>query len=320
MAFAAPALTMAGKTLLHKGLAGETIKFTRIKMGDGILETQNPKELTDLIHTVTDVELVEISQKNEYVTMRGTFSNQELSSGFYWREFGLFAQDPDQGEILYCYSNAGDLAEYITSAETSEIVKKLTACIVIDSAQNIQFEVNSSITYADKAEFDELKQLVNLINNTATYKFVLDFTIPVNTWTNVSDTDRYGWKAEISNGNILQEHIPDITLASESLATAFEAGLCTTAETEDGKLCFWSQAKPTAEIAGSCTLWGGSNGGTTASGGGVVPIASYDRLGIVQISSGLNITEEGELSVAVATDEEVDAMLAEIYGEEGAEV
>ena len=161
MAFAAPALTMAGKTLLHKGLAGETIKFTRLKMGDGSLTTQNPAELTDLIHTVTEIDIETLNRKDNYVSIRGIFSNQSLSAGFYWREFGLFAQDPDKGEILYCYSNAGDLAEYITSADASEIVKKLTMSVAISDVQDIVLVADDSIVFATLDDLDALEQSVN---------------------------------------------------------------------------------------------------------------------------------------------------------------
>lgn len=161
MAFAAPALTMAGKTLLHKGLAGETIKFTRLKMGDGSLTTQNPAELTDLIHTVTEIDIETMNRKDNYVSIRGIFSNQSLSAGFYWREFGLFAQDPDKGEILYCYSNAGDLAEYITSADASEIVKKLTMSVAISDVQDIVLVADDSIVFATLDDLDALEQSVN---------------------------------------------------------------------------------------------------------------------------------------------------------------
>lgn len=161
MAFAAPALTMAGKTLLHKGLAGETIKFTRLKMGDGSLTTQNPAELTDLIHTVTEIDIETLNRKDNYVSIRGIFSNQSLSAGFYWREFGLFAQDPDKGEILYCYSNAGDLAEYITSADASEIVKKLTMSVAISDVQDIVLVADDSIVFATLDDLEALEQSVN---------------------------------------------------------------------------------------------------------------------------------------------------------------
>ena len=162
MAFAAPALTMAGKTLLHKGLAGETIKFTRMKMGDGSLTTQNPAELTDLIHTITEVDIETLNRQNNYVSMRGVFSNQSLEAGFYWREFGLFAQDPDKGEILYCYSNAGDLAEYITSADASEIVKKLTMSVAISDVQNIILVADDSVVFATLDDLAKINDVIPL--------------------------------------------------------------------------------------------------------------------------------------------------------------
>jgi hypothetical protein len=36
------------------------------------------------------------------------FDNSELEETFEWREIGIYADDPDLGEILYAYTNAGD--------------------------------------------------------------------------------------------------------------------------------------------------------------------------------------------------------------------
>ena len=46
------------------------------------------------------------------VTVGGVFTNDQTNDGFYYRELGLYADDPDEdvGEVLYCYGNCGDLA------------------------------------------------------------------------------------------------------------------------------------------------------------------------------------------------------------------
>lgn len=142
MSFAAPRFTNAGKQLQASALAGETIEFTQIKMGDGALGSGAIAELSDLISTQAAVGLTSIQLSDNSATVKGTFSNIGLSSGFYWREVGLFAADPANPDdrskdILYCYQNAGDLAEYIPSASSSQVEKVIAISAVVGDVENI---------------------------------------------------------------------------------------------------------------------------------------------------------------------------------------
>lgn len=163
MAFGRPALTLAGKTLMAKVLAGDTLKFTKMKMGDGSLSGSNPAELNDLISPVATITTENVKKGSNYIAVKGTFSNAEMTAGFYWREFGLFAQDKDRGEILFAYANAGTLADYIAAAATSEIVKTLTAVVAVADAENINVTLDTSIVYAPAEDLEKITQIVEKI-------------------------------------------------------------------------------------------------------------------------------------------------------------
>lgn len=62
--------------------------------------------------------------------------------GFYWREVALFALDPDEGEIMFAYQNAFNLAEYIASA-SSEIVEKIIA-LSFTFSSDLQIKIDNS--------------------------------------------------------------------------------------------------------------------------------------------------------------------------------
>ena len=168
MAFGRPALTLAGKTLMAKVLAGDTLKFTKIKMGSGTLGGSNPAELNDLIQTEAEITANEVRKGSNYIAVKGTFDNKTVQSGFYWREFGLYAQDASRGEILFAYANAGTLADYIAASTTSEIVKTITAVIAVADAENITVEIDDSIVYASKEDLDKLTQLIEKITGEST--------------------------------------------------------------------------------------------------------------------------------------------------------
>jgi hypothetical protein len=116
--FQAPKLTNAGKALYYDNIGGEGITFTTIKMGKGTL-AQSIALLTDLVDTVVTITAaLSKGSENTYVDIGGAFSNAGLTDGFYWKEIGVFAADPDfptdrTKDILFCYQNAYDTADFI---------------------------------------------------------------------------------------------------------------------------------------------------------------------------------------------------------------
>lgn len=159
MSFTSPRFTDEGKALQAKAQAGTALKFTKMQLGDGELGSQAIAAMTKLINPLITLDISSIKAGNNYAAIKSNFSNSGLSTGFYWREIGVFAADPEKpndrnSDILYCYANAGSLAEYIPAAG-SEIVEKIISipCIIGD-AENVSAEVKSGI-YATKEELNE---------------------------------------------------------------------------------------------------------------------------------------------------------------------
>ena len=98
----APALTDQGKSLLMRAIGGETITFTRFKIGSGSLTTgQNADDLTDLITPVLAFSITDMDDTQEgLLALTGEFDNSDISADFTWRELGIFANTPQ----LYEYS------------------------------------------------------------------------------------------------------------------------------------------------------------------------------------------------------------------------
>lgn len=135
-------ITAAGLIVLAKGAAGEKINYTRIVLGDGYLgEGQTPRTLTDVISPKATVSISKLTVNGDgTVTVGGIFQNDQTTEGFYYRELALYAEDPDPavGEVLYCYGNSGDLAEWIPPTGGATIVEKTIDIItVIGTATNV---------------------------------------------------------------------------------------------------------------------------------------------------------------------------------------
>jgi hypothetical protein len=116
--FTKTVLTNKGRNLYAKAQTGTPISFPKVKIGSGQLAGgQTLETLTDLIAPVmTNIPIQSISYLGDGKTrIRIQITNTGLVTGFYFREIGLYATDPQEGEILYCVSNAGSQADFIPS-------------------------------------------------------------------------------------------------------------------------------------------------------------------------------------------------------------
>lgn len=122
------AITDAGSLLIAKVMASRgSITFTRIVMGDGYMpSSQVPEHMTAVVSPKATMEITkcEVTGSGAAV-VGGRYDNSEQSQDFEWRELGLYAKDPDLGEILYSYGNTGKSAETIPAGGGATAIEKL---------------------------------------------------------------------------------------------------------------------------------------------------------------------------------------------------
>lgn len=155
-------ITNAGLLVLAKGVSGKQIKYTRIVLGDGYLpEGQTPRTLTGVVSQKAVVDITKIKINGDgTVTVGGVFTNSQTETGFFYRELGLYAEDPDEevGEVLYCYGNSGDLAEWIPATGGSSIIEKTIDIITaIGTAANVTAYIPAD-AYATKEDYENYKK------------------------------------------------------------------------------------------------------------------------------------------------------------------
>ncbi len=148
-------LTTSGRVLLAKALAGTALHFTRVGVGDGALPAGTEiHTLTGLVHPLRDLPITgcrAIGTGEAEITC--LLTNEGLTLGYWAREVGLFAQDPDLGEVLYAYTNAGELADYIPAAGGADLVSVLlTIVTVVDQAANVTATVNGNLAFVTHEE------------------------------------------------------------------------------------------------------------------------------------------------------------------------
>nr|WP_245368617.1 phage tail protein [Paenibacillus silagei] len=149
-------LTNKGLVLQGKAQAGGKLNYTRIAVGDGSLTGQAVPAMNGLISQKINLPITRITTQPPNKAIIGSvLRNADVSTGFYWREVGVFAQDPDAGEILYAYANAGVTADYIPPGGGSDIIEKTFDCVVVvGTAANITAVIDESLVFAKKTELD----------------------------------------------------------------------------------------------------------------------------------------------------------------------
>lgn len=155
--FTLNSITVQGLNVIAKLVAGSTLQFTRIAVGDGAMPSdKTPLTVTDLTNKLFDVDINSVENNgNGSATVTGIFSNADRETGFFYRELGLYAKDPDtQAEFLYCYGNAGADAEWISPSGASSVIEKEVKIVtLIGNAETVTAEIKSGI-YATKEEVE----------------------------------------------------------------------------------------------------------------------------------------------------------------------
>ena len=134
-----------------------------IVLGDGYLEEgQTPRTLTGVVSPKATVDITKLKINGDgTVAVGGIFTNGDETEGFYYRELGLYAEDPDPevGEVLYCYGNCGDLAEWIPPSGGATIVEKTIDIVTaIGTATNVTAYIPAD-AYATKEDYETYKAI-----------------------------------------------------------------------------------------------------------------------------------------------------------------
>ncbi|UAT29495.1 phage tail protein [Bacillus badius] len=150
-AFGGLHLTNKGRNLQTKAQTGVAIHFSRMAIGDGSLGGSSVLELNALKSEKMSFPIAKLKVLAQGQAIVGSvLSNKDITAGFYFREIGVFATDPTEGEILYCYGNAGATADYIpagSGGSTDVIEKTMDVITLVGNAANVTATINQSLIF-----------------------------------------------------------------------------------------------------------------------------------------------------------------------------
>lgn len=150
-------LTNAGRDMLTQGRAGHVLTFTKVAIGDGTATGTAIDNLT----TLKGHKLYIPIAKNETVhagQMRLQFrvNNKVVTSGFYFREIGLYAKVDNGEEKLYAYTTCGDKARMIYDNTYPIQERVVNIDTVTDNAPNVRVILDWSIVYATQKDIIDM--------------------------------------------------------------------------------------------------------------------------------------------------------------------
>jgi hypothetical protein len=137
-------LTAKGRALQAKVEAGAVMTITKLKIGDGTLGSgQNVDVLTDLLAPKKTLGISALTPLESGVCkITAVVTNAGLTAGFYVRELGVFAQDPDLGEILYAYTADGSPDYLPAEGGNVAVAEELVVQLAFSNAASIKATIS----------------------------------------------------------------------------------------------------------------------------------------------------------------------------------
>lgn len=247
-AFKSAVITKKGQALLAKVIAGETeFNFTKIALSENVLSGDLPS-LTGIGTIKQSAKISSIKRLNEAnVKVATSFSNEKLVDGYYIRNIGLYATDPQEGEICYSISVADESAATadwmppFNGIGLSSLMVELVTAVSNASQVTVEVDPTAMATVAQvialQEELDGVKFYVGY-GYEGTYGVEVDF--PNNKIKRIADNE--GLTAGADFDNLAPWARKRCILADDGTVLAYygesaytETGKLTTAVTKGGK-------------------------------------------------------------------------------------
>ena len=101
-------ITKDGQSLMAKLMSGSgTVEFTKIAVSNTVYTDGQLEGLSTLSGVKQVADISRVTRNNQTsVQVEGAITNVELTTGYHMQTLGLYARDPQVGEVLYAVTNA----------------------------------------------------------------------------------------------------------------------------------------------------------------------------------------------------------------------
>lgn len=219
-------LTNNGLDLLYKAQTGKVLNFSKFVLGDGNY-TGSIRDLTSLVSPVRNEEIKRLNISGtgnlKKLIIGFDLESENIEVGFYLREIGIYAIDPDTDlEVLVYYSNSGDTADYISGATADTVQSKLINVeLYISDVAEITAVIDDSMVYATKEDVLNLQNDIAEIQNS--YALIAESGYELGL---VIDSNTYVMTLELrnKNGTVLSTKTIDFPLETMVIGASYSNG------------------------------------------------------------------------------------------------
>lgn len=158
-------ITNKGQALLAKMIVGEgSVEFTKVSASSTAYTDAQLEGLTSLSNVKQTSLISKITRTNGVaIKVEAAFTNTELTAGYYMKALGLYAVDPDDGEILYAVTRetSGNcyMPAYNGITVSGAYVQLVTT---VGNAENVSLEVDQAAVATIGDIQDLQKQIADL--------------------------------------------------------------------------------------------------------------------------------------------------------------
>ena len=111
-------LTEKGADLQNKLINGETLKITKVKTGAGKVSAMYLRQQTEVANPVQELTIQPATIADDNIIIPVLLDNIGLTESYELWQVGFYAEDPDEGEFLYCIAQAAKGKDIPTEQES----------------------------------------------------------------------------------------------------------------------------------------------------------------------------------------------------------
>lgn len=111
-------LTEKGADLQNKLINGETLKITKVKTGAGKVSAMYLRQQTEVANPIQELMIQPATIVDDNIIIPVLLDNIGLTKSYELWQVGFYAEDPDEGEILYCIAQAAKGKDIPTEQES----------------------------------------------------------------------------------------------------------------------------------------------------------------------------------------------------------
>lgn len=161
------ALTEKGTALQNKLFDEQTLKITGAKAGAGEVPPVNLRQQTQITDERQEITLQPVRTEDGKAVIPVLLENTEVKESYELHQVGFYAQDPEEGEILYCIAQTSEGKKIPSAAESPGFSITWNFCfqnsdtapfeVVLDSAGLVGIEQHKKL-------LDSVNEIKNRIN------------------------------------------------------------------------------------------------------------------------------------------------------------